>query len=76
MTSYFRSKKDDFKTEALPNDFMGLRAELDEFLTIDTIEDLNRFEEMSREIDLRDSLDIQHIHSWLRKNKLEIKNEI
>lgn len=46
VTPYFRKNPKLFSILELPNDFEGLRPDLDAYLTIDTNEQLNAFEEM------------------------------
>ena len=47
VTPFLRKNKSLFKLNELPNDFEGLRPELDPYLTIDTGEQLEAFEKMS-----------------------------
>jgi len=51
VTPYLRKQKDIFKVQTLASDFGGLRDDLDRYLTVDTPEDLNRFEAMLETLD-------------------------
>jgi spore coat polysaccharide biosynthesis protein SpsF (cytidylyltransferase family) len=73
VTPFYRKNENNFRVEILSRDFMGLRPDLDQFLTIDTLEDFNRFEEMNREVDLDGFLDFDRIYSWLIKNQSKFK---
>lgn len=51
VTPFFRKNTNLFKVLELPNDFDGLRPDLDPFLTIDTNDQLNAFETMLTALD-------------------------
>lgn len=72
VTPYFRKHKENFKVEILPFDFMGLRHDLDKYLTIDTSEDLFRFEDMEKDVNIDVPDDFRNIYNWLEKNVLKI----
>ena len=67
VTPYIRKNKDLFKTQTLAPTYEGLRADLDQYLTVDTLEELNRFETMLADlgIDAKDTLDFDEIYGWL-----------
>lgn len=68
VTPFFRKNKDSFKILELPNNFMGLRPDLDPFLTIDTGEQLEAFETMFDDLQLgTNGIDFQEIYKYLEK---------
>ena len=74
VTPYFRRHKDIFKIETFPADYMGLRYDLDRFLTIDTREDIERFERMINELEIEDKnpVDFSTIYHFLETNYLKV----
>lgn len=71
VTPYLRKNRDLFKIQTLPSNFGGLRDDLDRFLTIDTQEDLMRFEEMlhyfhQEEIPLHN---FNQIYQWIEEHE-------
>lgn len=76
VTPFYRKNGDNFRIEILSQDFMALRPDLDRFLTIDTMEDFNRFEKMNKEIDLNGGLDFDRVYNWLIKNEVNYKINI
>jgi len=54
VTPFFRKNPDLFKILELPNDFEGLRPDLDKFLTVDTVEQLTQMEELLIKVDRND----------------------
>lgn len=75
VTPFFRRKEGQslFNVELLPNDYSGLRPELDKFLTIDTKGDLIRLESIFGAITNENSLD--EIYSFI-DNNIYILSEI
>lgn len=67
VTPFFRKNKNAYKVETLPAVFTGLRHDLDKYLTIDTIEDLNRIEEMILQlgIDKGNLSNPTKVYSWI-----------
>jgi len=67
VTPFFRKNINTFKVETLPAVFTGLRHDLDKYLTIDTIEDLNRIEEMILQlgIDKGNLSNLTKVYSWM-----------
>jgi len=69
VTPYLRKNKDIFKVNTLPSTFSGLRNDLDKYLTLDTQDDLKRFEKMFREIGkIDENITIDDIYSWCDEN--------
>ena len=70
VTPYIRKNKEFFKTHKLQADFGGLKNELDKYLTIDTEDDLKRFEEMIQALDLdKKEIHFEDIYNWLEKHE-------
>jgi sialic acid synthase len=76
VTSYIRKNKRIFKVIELPSDFDGLRRDLDRFMTIDTSDDLYRFENFGKSVNLDGIVDFKKLYQWLEINELKIKNEV
>jgi sialic acid synthase SpsE/spore coat polysaccharide biosynthesis protein SpsF (cytidylyltransferase family) len=75
VTPYLRKNRDQFKVQTLPNDFEGLRSDLDKFLTVDIPDDLRRFEEMLLELnEMENPNDFSKVYDWL-DFKLSKKND-
>lgn len=65
VTPYFRKNTNIFKVLELPNNFEGLRPDLDKYLTIDTGEQLDAFEEMFRALKLNgNEIDFNKIYAY------------
>lgn len=75
VTPFFRKNDKLFKVQTLPADFDGLRHDLDKFLTVDTNDDLVRFEKMIEALKLDDQPEYSYpkIYEWLEKNELRIR---
>lgn len=65
VTPFFRKNPKLFKVLELPNDFEGLRPDLDAYLTIDTGEQLEAFERMFTTLDFTDGPDFEAIYNYL-----------
>jgi sialic acid synthase len=67
VTPFFRRHRNLFKVETLPADFGGLRHDLDKFLTIDTGDDLLRFEQLYTELgaDFDTNTHKDEVYQWL-----------
>lgn len=66
VTPFLRKNKDSFQVESLSPDFDGLRGDLDPYLTIDSPEDLKRFEEMLEGVNYDiDKSSATEIYTWL-----------
>src|SRR6266536_897189 len=78
VTPYFRKHKDQFKIKTFPVNYAGLRHDLDKFLTIDSMEDLERFEHMISVLNLGDKnpQDFQTIYSFLDRLYLHVKKSL
>lgn len=68
VTMYLRKKDDLFKTGSISSTSFNLNPELDKLLTVDSIKDFDRFQEMKKEIDLDSKLEFEEIYKWLLKN--------
>jgi sialic acid synthase len=75
VTPYFRRNPTLFRTEVLPPDFGGLRHDLDRYLTIDSLDDLERFEKLASEVEINGSVDFGKVYDWLDKNELHVRQE-
>lgn len=75
VTPYFRKHGDVFRIETYPADYLGLRHDLDKYLTIDNREDIERFERMIAELGIGDKnpADYSNLYSFLEKNYLKAK---
>lgn len=70
VTPFFRKNLDVFKVLELPNNFDGLRPELDPYLTIDTGEQLEAFEAMFDDLRLgTNGINFQEIYEYLEKKE-------
>ncbi len=68
VTPYFRRNTTIFKVLELPNNFEGLRPDLDTYLTIDTNDQLVTFEEMLKALKLdEDGIDFEKIYTYFDK---------
>lgn len=69
VTPFFRKHRDLFQVETLPAGFLGLRADLDKYLTIDTGDDLERMEQMMKDLQLSPGeIDFDQVYHWLDRN--------
>jgi sialic acid synthase SpsE/spore coat polysaccharide biosynthesis protein SpsF (cytidylyltransferase family) len=69
VTPFLRRNKSLFALNMLPKDFFGLRADLEKFLTVDTPDDLNRFEKMYESLESKNKrASIANIYEWLDNN--------
>lgn len=66
VSPFFRKNKNIFNLNMIPKSSYGLRPELDKFLTVDTYEDIVRFEKMYADLE-RQSIksSIDEIYQWL-----------
>ncbi|MCP9236787.1 N-acetylneuraminate synthase family protein [Lewinella sp. JB7] len=64
VTPFLRKHQNDFKLQTLPRDFGGLRNDLDRYLTVDTKEDLHRFEELLTSVTY-DGFNFTKVYDWL-----------
>lgn len=67
VTTFFRRKQglELFNVEILPNDFMGIRPELDKYLTIDTKKDLIRLEKIFHNVT---DMSLLNLYEYLDEN--------
>ena len=66
VTPYFRKNTSIFNVLELPNNFEGLRPDLDQFLTIDTREQLDDFEKMFDTLKMEnEKIDFNKIYQYL-----------
>ena len=67
VTTFFRRKQGlkIFNVEILPNDFMGIRPDLDKYLTVDTKKDLIRLETIFTNVT---ELSLPNLYEYLDKN--------
>ena len=73
VTPYLRKHKDQFKVQTLPGSYEGLRDDLDRFLTIDTREDLDRFEELILALKLNGKVpDFGKIFQYLEQQQHQV----
>jgi sialic acid synthase SpsE/spore coat polysaccharide biosynthesis protein SpsF (cytidylyltransferase family) len=78
VTPYFRKHRSLFKVQTLPNNFSGLKPEIDRYLTIDTLDDLYRIESLLKEnasIDPHQKFEgiynnlVKHNHIFIQENR-------
>jgi len=77
VTPFLRKNKALFSLNTLPKDFYNVRFDLEKFLTVDTAEDLSRFERMYEYLEeecIQPS--IQNVYSWLDANVHIVQNTI
>ena len=70
VTPFFRKNPTFFKIKMFEPNFMGLRNDLDRFLTVDIFQDFLRFEKIIKENDI---LNFKNIYKWLDKSISEKK---
>jgi sialic acid synthase SpsE/spore coat polysaccharide biosynthesis protein SpsF (cytidylyltransferase family) len=77
VTPYLRKNQDIFNVKTLPAGYMGLRSDLDKFLTIDNSEDLYRMESLFRDLEQKsgDISAIDFVYNWIERNVLKIVKE-
>jgi sialic acid synthase len=75
VSPYFRRNPTLFKTNILPPDFEGLRHDLDKFLTIDSLDDLERFEKLASSVNINGKVDFAAVFDWLEKNELHVRED-
>lgn len=76
VTAYIRKNRGKYKIKELPGNFMGIRHDLDKFLTIDTYEDLHRIEKMINDLGLLSGrIPFKLVYHWLDRNKLGEEND-
>lgn len=68
VTIYFRKNKYKFKTALLGAEELGLKPKLDKLLTVDSIDDYNRYKKMITSINIDNEVDFNHVYKWLKKN--------
>ncbi len=64
VTPFIRKNHDIFKVQKLPNDFEGLRPDLDPFLTIDTLEQLKKFDKLYKHLSQENFLNFDKIYAF------------
>lgn len=66
VTPFFRRHHMLFNVQTVPSNFQGLRPDLDKFLTVDTMEQLELAEKIIIETELdKRGMDISRIYAWL-----------
>lgn len=66
VTPFFRKNTNIFNVLELPNNFEGLRPDLDKYLTIDTVEQLDAFEKMYNALKVDDNkINFNEIYAYL-----------
>lgn len=75
VTPYFRKHTDVFKVEKFSADYLGLRHDLDKFLTIDNREDIDRFEHLIEHLGIQNKNpdNFSDVYNFLEKNYANIK---
>ncbi len=75
VTPYFRRNKELFKVETFPADYLGLRHDLDKYLTIDNRDDIDRFEHIISQLNLSDGTpdDFSKVYKFLDANYVKVK---
>ncbi len=69
VTPFFRKQQPKFSIKILPSDFAGLKPAMDKYLTIDTGEELRRFDKMLMEIEGTETIpSLESCYHWLDKN--------
>ncbi len=76
VTAYLRNSKGTYDIQIIPSRYFDLRSDLDSYLTIDTFQDLQRFEKIANELGEFDDLEIPDVYNWLDNeiNKEQIKH--
>ena len=77
VTPYFRRHNTLFNVLSMPSNFEGLRHDLDKYLTVDTLAELEIMERLivENEVD-SGSVDFSRIYQWLEHNILNLTTEI
>jgi len=67
VTTFFRTKAgfEIFNVEIIPNNFMGIRPELDKYFTVDTKKDLIRLEKIFMNVN---RMTLQNLYEYVDKN--------
>ncbi len=66
VTPFFRRRRDLFKVQTLAPSFGGLRHDLDKYLTIDTLDDLHRAEDIIKDLGINGNPpDFAQIYAYL-----------
>lgn len=68
VTPFFRSNNQKYKILEIEPAAMGLNAGLEKFLTIDSKEDYERFQQMAYAFDFIEVLNFDHIYKWVEAN--------
>jgi len=71
VTPFFRNGNKIFKSQILASNFCNLNPKFDQYLTIDTIDDFLRIQQML--YDLRESSELNNLYNWIKTN-IMIKN--
>jgi len=76
VTPYFRKNVNRIKVGTLPSNFLGLRRDMDKFLTIDTNEELLLLEKFIKELGIEKGiiLHLEAVYNWLESNIYAKKN--
>lgn len=75
VTPFFRKNRGDFKVQTLPADFAGLRGDLDRYLTVDTPEDLRRFEQLLETAGADGQVDASSLYEHLDRQRKQVAGE-
>ena len=77
VTPFFRTKdgQRDFNVKLLPDDYQGLRPELDKFFTIDTKTDLIRLENIFMKLDTNRISDLNGLFKVTKSTIYEMQNK-
>ena len=77
VTPFFRTKdgQRDFNVKLLPDDYQGLRPELDKFFTIDTKTDLIRLENIFMKLDTNRISDLNELFKVTKSTIYEMQNK-
>jgi sialic acid synthase len=71
VTPFFRNGNKIFKSQILASNFCNLNPIFDQYLTIDTIDDFLRIQQMLN--DLREKSELNNLYNWIKTN-IMIKN--
>lgn len=67
VTMYFRKNKDKFRINSYSGQEIGVDEDLDKLLTIDTLQDYNRFVALSQKFNLKEEVDFELLHKWVKE---------
>lgn len=75
VSPYFRKHSNTFKVEKFPADYLGLRHDLDKYLTIDNREDIDRFEHMINQLNIgnKNPVNFSEVYLFLENNYIRLK---